>query len=120
MASLFEKRERAFEAQWAHQEEMRFRLIVRRNALLAGWAASEMGLPQNESDRYVQQVVAIGLNEHNHSLVATIAADLLAHGAGRSNLEILKKMDECLKAACRELEMEPKEQLSQMRRAANS
>jgi hypothetical protein len=119
MASLFEQRERAFEAQWAHEEEMRFRLVIRRNALLAGWAASEIGLTKDASDRYVKGVVATGLEKNNRSLIATIAADLVAGGAGRSNLAILRKMDECLKSACRDLEMEPRQPLGQRRSTAN-
>ena len=36
----FNDRERAFKSKFAHDEEMRFRIIARRNGLLGEWAAT--------------------------------------------------------------------------------
>ena len=41
--SSFEKREKSFESKWAHDEELRFKVMARRNKLLGLWAAGEMG-----------------------------------------------------------------------------
>ena len=35
----FDDRQRAFESKFAHDEEMKFRLVARRNRLLGEWAA---------------------------------------------------------------------------------
>jgi len=40
----FNDRERAFETKFAHDEEMKFRVLARRNRLLGEWAARKMGL----------------------------------------------------------------------------
>ena len=46
----FNDRERAFESKFAHDEEMRFRIIARRNRLLGEWAARQMGLSEAETE----------------------------------------------------------------------
>ena len=46
----FNDRERAFETKFAHDEEMKFRIIARRNRLLGEWAARQMGLSEAETD----------------------------------------------------------------------
>jgi hypothetical protein len=55
--SQFEDRERAFEAKFARDEEMQFRVIARRNRLLGEWAAKLMGLTEAEADAYAKDVV---------------------------------------------------------------
>ena len=40
----FKDREQAFEAKFARDEEMLFRVTARRNRLLGQWAAEKMGL----------------------------------------------------------------------------
>ena len=50
--TTFDDRERAFETKFAHDEELRFRVIARRNRLLGGWAARLMGLSDAEADAY--------------------------------------------------------------------
>ena len=53
----FDDRERAFEAKFARDEEMQFRIIARRNRLLGEWAARLMGLSDVESEAYAKDVV---------------------------------------------------------------
>jgi hypothetical protein len=48
--SNFNDRERAFESKFAHDEDMKFRVIARRNRLLGEWAARLMGLSDAEAD----------------------------------------------------------------------
>ena len=50
----FDDRERAFEAKFAHDEEMQFRITARRNRLLGEWAARQMGLTRG-GDRILCQ-----------------------------------------------------------------
>ncbi len=97
MASMFEQRERAFEAKWAHDEEMQFRVIVRRNELLAGWAASELGLQGEHAARYVAAIVAMGLRtKEPRGLFLKLRADL---GAAHTEAVILGKMVDFLHTA---------------------
>jgi hypothetical protein len=50
----FEERERAFEAVFAQDQEMRFRAEARCAKLLATWACEHMGLSGRQADHYVQ------------------------------------------------------------------
>ena len=47
----FDDRERAFEAQFARDEEMQFRVLARRNRLLGEWAAALMGLTRPRASK---------------------------------------------------------------------
>ena len=53
----FDDRERAFEAKFAHDEEMQFRVLARRNRLLGQWAARQMGLTDVEAESYAKDVI---------------------------------------------------------------
>ena len=46
MSGAFEDREKSYEAKWAHDEDLRFRTIARRNKLLGLWAAEQFGLTE--------------------------------------------------------------------------
>ena len=59
----FDDRERAFEAKFARDEEMQFRVAARRNRLLGEWAAGLMGLSQVETESYAKDVVRADFEE---------------------------------------------------------
>jgi hypothetical protein len=59
----FDDRERAFEAQFARDEEMQFRILARRNRLLGEWAAALMGLTQAEAEAYAKDVIHTDFEE---------------------------------------------------------
>ena len=61
--SSFNDRERAFESKFAHDEDMKFRVIARRNRLLGEWAARLMGLSEAEADSYAKDVVRADFEE---------------------------------------------------------
>ena len=52
--TIFDERERAFENLFAHEEELRFRALARRNQLFAGWAADQLRLGRTEYHAYVR------------------------------------------------------------------
>ena len=51
--TTFDKREEGFEAKFAHDEELRFLALARRNKLLAAWAA-KLGMNLQSSSRMRQ------------------------------------------------------------------
>ena len=59
----FDDRERAFEAQYARDEEMQFRITARRNRLMGEWAAGLMGLTDVEATSYAKDVVRADFEE---------------------------------------------------------
>jgi hypothetical protein len=77
----FDDRERAFEAKFAHDEEMRFRIIARRNRLLGAWAARQMGLSEAETESYAKDVVRSDFEEAGeHDVIRKVLGDLTAAG----------------------------------------
>jgi hypothetical protein len=61
--TTFDKREEGFEKKFAHDEELRFKAIARRNKLLGLWAAAKLGLAGPDADAYAKVVVAADLEE---------------------------------------------------------
>ena len=82
--SQFDDRERAFEAKYARDEEMQFRITARRNRLLGEWAARQMGLSDAESESYAKDVVRSDFEEAgDHDVIRKVLGDLTA-----ANVEI--------------------------------
>ena len=79
--SQFDDRERAFEAKFARDEEMQFRIIARRNRLLGEWAARQMGLSDVESDAYAKDVVRADFEEAgDEDVIRKLLGDLTSAG----------------------------------------
>ena len=77
----FDDRERAFEAKFARDEEMQFRITARRNRLLGEWAARQMGLSETESETYAKDVIRADFEEAgDHDVVRKVLGDLTAAG----------------------------------------
>jgi hypothetical protein len=79
--SQFDDRERAFEAKYARDEEMQFRITARRNRLLGEWAARQMGLSEAETESYAKDVVRSDFEEAGeHDVIRKVLGDLTAAG----------------------------------------
>jgi hypothetical protein len=77
----FDDRERAFEAKFARDEEMQFRIIARRNRLLGEWAARLMGLSEVETEAYAKDVVRADFEEAgDEDVIRKVLGDLIAAG----------------------------------------
>ena len=77
----FDDRERAFEAKFARDEEMQFRVLARRNRLLGEWAARLMGLTEAEADAYAKDVVRADFEEAgDEDVIRKLLGDLTAAG----------------------------------------
>ena len=63
MSGSFEDRRRGFESKWAHDADMQFRIMARRNKLLGLWAAGEMGRSGADADAYAREVIASDFEE---------------------------------------------------------
>src|SRR3954451_22634436 len=80
--TTFDQRERAFEAMFAHDEEMRFRAEARRAKLFAGWACERMGLFGAEADSYAQSFMTSMVSGRGIACLAEkVREDLEAAGA---------------------------------------
>lgn len=79
--TTFDDRERAFEAKFAMDEDMAFRVIARRNRLLGQWAAAKMNLTPEETDAYAKAVVQADFEESgDEDVIRKLLGDLTAAG----------------------------------------
>ncbi len=105
----FEKREKSFESKWAHDEELRFKVMARRNNLLGLWAAGEMGLTGAAADAYAREVVQADFEEAgDEDVFRKIRKDFGAKGVKQSDHMIRRKMEELLSVAAEQIESEIK------------
>jgi len=96
----FDKREEAFEQQFAHDEELRFKATARRNKLLGQWAAEKLGLSGAEAESYAKSVVMADFEEAgDHDVLRKIRKDFDAKGIAESDHQIRRTMDEMLAKA---------------------
>ena len=102
--TTFDDRERAFETKFAHDEEMKFRVIARRNRLLGMWAAGQMGLSEAEADAYAKDVVRADFEEAgDEDVIRKVLGDLIGAGAEASDAEVRTALDAKLVEARRAL-----------------
>jgi hypothetical protein len=98
--TTFDKREEAFEQQFAHDEELRFKATARRNKLLGLWAAEQLGLQGAEADSYALSVVMSAFEDNgDHDVRSKIRKDFDAKGVAQSDHQIARHMDELMAQA---------------------
>ena len=95
----FDKREEAFEQQFAHDEELRFKATARRNKLLGLWAAEKLGLAGAEADSYALAVVMAAFEDGDHDVAHKIRKDFDAKGVAQSDHQIARHMNELMAEA---------------------
>ena len=106
--TTFDDRERAFEAMYAHDEEMAFRVVARRNRLVGHWAAAQMRLTPEETDAYCKAVVQAEFEEAgDEDVVRKVHGDLLAAGGHADEADVRRALDEQMVEARRQL-IEPR------------
>ncbi len=87
--TTFDNREHAYEAKFAHDEEMAFRVVARRNRLLGEWAAAKMGLTPEETDAYGKSIVQTEFEEGgDEDVVRKLLGDLTAAGIETNDGEV--------------------------------
>jgi hypothetical protein len=85
MGSGFDEREKGMEAKWAHDEDLRFRAIARRNKLLAQWAVAQMGLKDAEAEGYTQSLLDLEVRgAGDEDIVQKIHTDFAARSIAHS------------------------------------
>jgi hypothetical protein len=96
--TTFDKREDGFEKKFAHDEELQFKAMARRNKLLGLWAAGILGKSGPEADAYAKEVVLADFEEAgDNDVMRKVAKDLGGKGIGES--QIRAQMSELLAQA---------------------
>jgi hypothetical protein len=105
MPTTFDKREEEFEKRFAHDEELRFKAIARRNKLLGFWAAEKLGLSGADADAYARELVMTEYAEGDHDVFKKIRRDFDAKGVVQSDHQIRRTMDELLEQAIQQIKL---------------
>jgi hypothetical protein len=105
--STFDRREEAFENKFAHDEELRFKAVARRNKLLGLWAAEKLGLDADKAQDYAKEVVRSDFEEPGEEDVfRKIRKDFDDAGVDQSDHQIRRTMDELLQQAAEQIQNE--------------
>lgn len=95
-------REKAFESKFAHDEQMKFRAVARRNKLLGLWAAAELG--RADADAYAREVVAADMQEAGDGdVIRKVKGDFDAASIAVTEDQISVKLAEFYTEATRQL-----------------
>lgn len=103
--STFDDRGDAFEAKYAHDQNLRFKALARRNKALGLWAAEKLGMTGDEAAAYAGSVVAADMEEAgDEDVYRKVKADLDAKGVDVSEHRLRRTMEELLAAAIETLQ----------------
>jgi hypothetical protein len=96
-------REKAFENKFAHDQDLKFKALARRNKLLGHWAAGVMG--KADAEAYAKEVVVADFEEAGEEDVfRKIRTDFDAAGVAVSDQDIRTKMVDLLGEAVAQVE----------------
>jgi hypothetical protein len=93
--TTFDKREKAFEEKYKHDQDLQFKVEVRRNKLLGLWVADLLGLSGADAEAYSADFEEPG----DADLIRKIQADTAPKSIDLSEHRLRKKMDELVVAA---------------------
>lgn len=101
--TTFDKREEGFEKKFAHDEELKFKSLARRNKLLGLWAADLLGKTGPDADAYAKEVVVADFEETgDDDVLRKVAGDLAAKGV--SEQQVREMMTELLAEAVKQIQ----------------
>ncbi|KAF0103987.1 MAG: hypothetical protein FD144_1916 [Rhodospirillaceae bacterium] len=79
--TTFDDREKAFEAKYEHDEQLKFKVNSRRNKLLGLWAAGLLGKTGADAEAYAKEVVMADFEKPGDSdVIDKLMKDLAAAG----------------------------------------
>ena len=100
--TTFDDRNDAFENKFAHDADLRFKAISRRNRLLGQWAAETLGKTGDEATAYAKAVADAGFAEDGDAGVSRkVAVDLA--GKGVTEPQVRARMQDLLAIAAAQI-----------------
>jgi len=101
--TTFDKREEGFEKKFAHDEELQFKAMARRNKLLGLWAAELLGKSGDDANAYAKEVVLADFEEAgDNDVLKKVVKDL--EGKGVTEQQVRAKMSELLATAVAQIQ----------------
>ena len=98
--SGIDDREKGFENKFAHDQELEFKAVARRNKLLGLWAADLMGLEGEAAAEYAKSVIVADFEEvGDEDVFRKVRGDLDAKKVELSDHLLRKQMEDLLAEA---------------------
>ena len=92
--TTFDDREKAFEAKYENDEQLKFRVNSRRNKLLGLWAAGLLGKTGADAEAYAKEVVMADFEKPGDSdVIDKLVKDLAAAGKPMEDHTIRKQSE---------------------------
>ncbi|MFN4017222.1 MAG: DUF1476 domain-containing protein [Reyranella sp.] len=92
--TTFDDREKAFEAKYEHDEQLKFKVNARRNKLLGLWAAGQLGKSGADAEAYAKEVVMADFEKPGDSdVIEKLVKDFAAAGKPMEDHTIRKQSE---------------------------
>jgi hypothetical protein len=88
MTTTFDKREEGFEKQFAHDEELRFKAMARRNKMLGLWAAGILGKSGADAEAYAKDIVLADFESGDKDVAHKVIKDLEPKGITEQQIRL--------------------------------
>ena len=92
MVDSFITREQQFEAKFAHDEALKFKITSHRNKLFAGWLAEQMGAAAPSG--YADSFLAFAMARSPSALIEKAQQDLNSHGVSLTDSNLHKAFEQ--------------------------
>jgi hypothetical protein len=100
----FDDRRDAFEKQFAHNEELRFKATARRNKLFGLWVAERLGKTGADAEAYAKSVVLADFEEAGDAdVLRKVGRDLEGAGKPVSESELARTLGDLTARAIEEI-----------------
>jgi hypothetical protein len=100
----FDDRRNAFEKQFAHDEDLRFKATARRNKLFGLWVAERLGKSGDEAEAYAKSVVLADFEEAGDAdVLRKVRRDLDGAGNTTGDADLQAKLTELTGQAIEEI-----------------
>ncbi len=107
--TTFDKREKAFEHGFEHDQELQFKARARKNKMLGLWAAGLMGKTGAAAENYARDVVMADFEKPGaHDVVHTLMHDLAAAGKPTEEHTIRRQGERFMAEAMKQVTTEVK------------
>lgn len=90
--TTFDDREKAFEAKYRLDQEVQFKVNIRRDKLLGLWAAERLGLSGDAAKAYALAVVDAEFTEPDHDASHKVVRDFVAKGVALDEAAVHKEV----------------------------
>jgi hypothetical protein len=103
--TTFDEREHAYEAKFAHDQELRFKAKVRRDRRFGAWVSAQLGLTGAAAEDYAKELVRSDLaHPDDKAIIERVLGELKAKGVASDERTLKVKLIDLMEGAIAEIE----------------